>query len=150
MTDSSPALTPERRRTLDAFVARILPGSEGPGALQTGAAAAVENAIRHHAMRALRKGFEQLLDRIEADATAGYACNFAACTPDAQDALMRAVEDDTNPWTQFLFRQLVAFSLEGLLGDPIHGGNRDFHGWNAIGLRAEDARSGLCYGARAD
>lgn len=150
MTDPAPdALTPARRRTLGAFVARVLPGIDGPGAEQTGAAVAVERAILHGSMRVLRKGLEQLLDRLESEAAGRYACDFPACAPDARDDLMRAVEDDPNPWTQFLFRQLVAFSLEGLLGDPVHGGNRDFRGWDAIGLRAEDMRSGLCGGSRA-
>jgi hypothetical protein len=138
------ALTPERRRTLHAAVARILPGTDGPGAADTAAAVAVEVAILHRCMRELRAEIEQMLDRLQTQADERCGAEFAACAPADQDHLLRAIERAPDPWTRFLFRCLVTFSLEGLLGDPSHGGNRNFRGWESIGLRAADARSGLC------
>jgi len=145
---SLPAFTPERRRTLEAVVDRILPGSEGPGAAKTAVAVSVERAMLHRALRGLRPGIEAILDRLHAQAGQLHGTEFSACAPAEQDDLLRDLERDPNPGMRFLFRALVGFSLEGLLGDPIHGGNRDFLGWDAIGLRPADARSGLCRGAR--
>jgi hypothetical protein len=148
MTMSAPrVLTPERSQTLEAVVDRILPGTDGPGAAATAVAAAFERAMLHRSLRGVRHGIEQLLDRLQAQAGELYAREFSQCDPGAQDEMLRALEQDPNPWTRFVFRSLIGLSLEGLLGDPVHGGNRDGGGWQAIGLRAADVRSGLCYGA---
>ena len=148
MSTAEAALAPERRQTLTAVVDRILPGTGGPGAEATEAAAAVERAMVHACMRGLRGGIEQMLDRLESTAVERHARSFASCAPPERDELLRGLERDPNPWTQFLFRTVVSFSLEGLLGDPVHGGNRDFRGWDAMGLCSDDVRSGMCRSAR--
>jgi hypothetical protein len=141
--------TPERQRTLAAVVERILPGTDGPGARETAVATALERALQHRFFLALRGAFEQWLDLLDAQARQRDAKAFAACGAGDQDELLRAIEQGPNPWTRVLFRSLIALSLEGLLGDPIHGGNTDFRGWAAIGLQPDDVRSGLCRGERA-
>lgn len=141
---SEPALTPVRGSTLRAVVQRILPGSESPGAAETHAAAGCESALLHSCFRGLRPAIERVLDRLQSRAGQLYGKEFAACSPEEQDELLRALAQDPNPWTRFLFRSLIGFSLEGFLGDPVHGGNRSFLGWEAMGLRAEDVRSGFC------
>ena len=147
-TWSSPVFTPERRRTLQAVVLRILPGTDGAGAAESAVAVAFERAMLHRSLRGLRPGIEMVLDLLESQAGQLYEREFSACTSGEQDELLRRLEQDPNPGIRFVFRSLIAFSLEGLLGDPVHGGNRDFLGWEAIGLRAADMRSGLCRGAR--
>ena len=145
-TSSAPTLTPERRRTLQAVVDRILPGTDGPGAARTAVAVAFEQAMLHRTMHGLRAGIEQVLDRLQRQAEQRYANEFSNCPAGEQDELLRGWERDPNPWTRFLFRCAIGLSLQGLLGDPVHGGNRGFRGWVAIGLRAGDLRSGLCRG----
>ena len=145
---SAPGLTPEHKRTLQALVARILPGTDGPGATRTDAAVGVERAVVHRAMRGMRPGVEALLDRLDAAAEEWHGTAFSLCGSREQDELLSALERDASSGAPFLFRIVIGLSLEGLLGDPAHGGNRDFLGWSAIGLRAEDVRSGLCRGAR--
>lgn len=145
---SGPVFAPERIATLQAVVDRILPGTDGPGAANTAAAVGVERALSHRALRGMRPGVEGMLDQLNADAAARHGAPFSCCTPDQQDDLLRALERDQHPGARFFFRALIAFSLEGLLGDPSHGGNRDFLGWKAIGLQAADVRSGFCRGAR--
>jgi hypothetical protein len=145
-----PAFTPERGRTLRAVVERILPGDQGPGGAATHAAAGFESALLHPVYRGMRPGVEAVLDRLQSQAAKLHGQDFAACAPVEQDELLRALEQDPNPWTRLLFRSLIGFTVEGFLGDPIHGGNRDFLGWQAIGLQAEDVRSGFCQGARVE
>lgn len=132
------------------MVGRILPGSESPGAVAAGVAAGFETAMLHPFFRGLRPGIEGVLDRLRSQAGQLYAKDFCACAMGEQDELLRALERDPNPWMRFLFRSLIGFTLEGFLGDPTHGGNRSFLGWEALGLRAEDVRSGFCRGARGD
>jgi hypothetical protein len=149
MSDVSPTapLSAERRRTLEAMVQRILPGTRGPGAAETGVAVAVETALQHRAWRASRPWIERTLDQLQARAGARDGCEFCACTPDAQDDLLRTLERDPNPVLRQVFRCFVVLSLEGLLGDPRHGGNRDFRAWKAMGLQIGHVRSGMCRGA---
>ena len=104
----------------------------------------------HPCFRGLRPGLESVLDWLQSRALGLHATDFAACAPGEQDEVLRALEQDPNPMLRFLFRWLVELSVEGYLGDPVHGGNRDFLGWGAVGARAEDLRSGLCLGARED
>jgi hypothetical protein len=136
--------TPERRRTLQAVVGRILPGTDGPGAATTDVAVSVERAMLQPVFAPLRQGVEAMLDHLQAQSAERGAAELSACAPGEQDDLLGALAQDPNPAMRFLFRSLIAFSLEGLLGDPIHGGNRDFLGWQALGLRASDVRSGFC------
>lgn len=138
------ALTDERKRVLHAVVERILPGTDGPGAGRTDAAVGFERALVQPCFRGLRPGIEAFLDRLQAQAGQLHGREFAACAASEQDALLRALEQDPNPWMRLLFRSVIGFSLEGLLGDPVHGGNRDFKGWEALGLQAEQVRAGLC------
>lgn len=150
MSDAAPgALTPERRRTLHAVVARILPGTHGPGAADTGVAAAVEGALQHRSGRWIRRGIEYTLDQVQERAAARHGREFCACPPAAQDELLQALERDPHPGLRFVFRSLIVLSLEGLLGDPAHGGNRGFRAWDAMGLRPRDVQSGMCRGTRA-
>jgi hypothetical protein len=143
-SDPGPELTAPRRATLHAVVMRVLPGTHGPGAARTAAHVGVERALREPALGGLRPAIEALLDALDADAAQAYGTPFAACATGNQEALLRGVAQAPNPVMRFLFRALIGLSLEGLLGDPGHGGNRDSLGWRAIGLQAEDVRSGRC------
>ncbi len=62
---------------------------------------------------------------------------FAACKPDQQDALLTRFQKGEVKARSFKSRQffehLVRFTLEGFLGDPKYGGNRDRVGWKFIG-----------------
>jgi len=137
-------LTPAHRDTLHAVIGRILPGTSGPGAARTDAAAAVERALLARVFSPLRPAFEAMLDCLQAQSVERWGAEFSACGAEQQDDLLVGLEHDANPAMRFLLRALIAFSLEGLLGDPSHGGNRAFLGWSAAGLQAVDVRSGFC------
>ncbi len=130
--------------TLQAVAERILPGVHGPGAARSGAGAGLGNALEHRCFRGLKPLVEAFLGGLDEQANRLHGREFRACTAAQQDELLRAAQQGPSPWSRVLFRSLVEFTLEGLLGDPVHGGNRDFSGWEAAGLRAEDVRAGLC------
>lgn len=144
MSATPEPLKQEHRRTLQAVARRILPGVHGPGATRTAAAVGAEAAIVHPCMRGLRPGVEGLLGRLQTQAGQLYAKEFASCTTDEQDELLRGLEQDPNRWTRLVWRFLIGFCIEGLLGDPVHGGNRGFLGWEGVELKAADVRAGLC------
>jgi gluconate 2-dehydrogenase gamma chain len=53
--------------------------------------------------------------------------DFDRLTPAEQDAWLRKIE------TTYFFRLLRQHTVEGMFSDPIHGGNADMIGWQAIG-----------------
>ncbi|MGA3204420.1 MAG: gluconate 2-dehydrogenase subunit 3 family protein [Bryobacteraceae bacterium] len=53
--------------------------------------------------------------------------DFDRLTPAGQDANLRKIE------TTYFFRLLRQHTIEGMFSDPIHGGNADMIGWQAIG-----------------
>ncbi len=129
--DEARALSLDRRawRTLDAALERLLPSEEGaPGARDVNAIGWLdavladpdldpETAARVH----------DLARRLHAIADEAGVATFAALDPAAQDDAIRRFEE---PWEdQLALRALLAYGLEALLGDPIHGVNPGAVGW---------------------
>jgi gluconate 2-dehydrogenase gamma chain len=53
--------------------------------------------------------------------------DFDGLTSDKQDARLRGIE------STYFFRLLRQHTIEGMFCDPMHGGNADMIGWQAIG-----------------
>jgi gluconate 2-dehydrogenase gamma chain len=82
-----------------------------------------------------RRGLTQLDDYCHAN----YKHGFAALPPAQQDAVVGALADGkadgfTWPSAQAFFRTLRTHTMEGMFGDPVYGGNRNFAGWQLIGF----------------
>ena len=77
-----------------------------------------------------------------------FADDFALLPPEDQDAVLRHVENgrvDTDTFSgQPWLHDLLELTLEGLLGDPVHGGNRDELGWSLISYAPGGPRPGSC------
>ena len=131
----SPALAPSQARALAALLDRMFPaGANHPGAGEIGAtayiAAALDGPYRGDAVT-----YRALLDVL--DGEAGGA--FADAPQSRQLALITALEAGTLPGLPAnqdgaVFDLVWRHLREGLFGDPVHGGNRDFRGWSAIGF----------------
>lgn len=145
---SEAALTVERKSTLEAVAQRLLPSGEGPGAAETRAADAFERALQHRAYHGFRPHIERMLDGLQAQALERHGGSFESCPPAAQDELLRQLEENPDPRVRFVFRTLIELTLEGFLCDPVQGGNRDFLGWEYLGLNREDVQQGFCLGER--
>lgn len=141
-------LTTLQRRTLAAVVGRILPSEGSPGAAEAGVPKVCEETIMDDFFSVVRPHVLDGLDRLQAAAREGFGRDFPDCSPGEQDELLQAVDRARDrDWRARLFlNTLVHQTLEGFLGDPIHGGNRDGIGWRAIGYDAGRVRAGLCAG----
>ena len=145
----STALTDLQRQTLAAAVARILPsgspaGAAEAGAAEAGVAEACEKALGERFLRPSRPYFELGLDHLQAAARERHGRDFEGCSAARQDALLRALETDTDWRLRLFLPMLIRLVLEGFLGDPIHGGNRNGVGWRSLGLDTEAVRTGFC------
>lgn len=126
------ALSPERFRVIAAAAERIWPGAGEAGVLAyIGGALAGASAVD---VPAYRMG----ADRIEMAARSAYARTFFGLRGEEQDRLLTALEAGglrTMPGIAGakFFAMLRRHVIEGVLSDPLYGGNRDFAGWKAVG-----------------
>ena len=134
---------------LDAVVARLVPSGDGlPGAREAGVMNYLRRALteRHWSLRR-----DRILDgcqRLQILSQEQFADDFALLPPEDQDAVLRHVENgrvDTDTFSgQPWLHDLLELTLEGLLGDPVHGGNRDELGWSLISYAPGGPRPGSC------
>jgi len=123
--------------TLEAIVARLIPAdSNGPGALEAGAARYIDGALGD-ALAAQRPAYAAGLAALEAYARAHAGGSFAALAPERQDELLTELEQNRatgfTPSAAAFFELVLGHTLEGTFGDPHYGGNQDFVGWELIG-----------------
>lgn len=126
-------LSAEEWATLDAALRRLLPSAEGsPGAAEVNAIGYLDAVLDDPGVEPdTRALVRERLPRVDEHARSAGGERFSALDPTAQDAVLRRMEtqDADLRW----LRVVIAFALEALLGDPIHGGNTDEIGWKWAG-----------------
>ncbi len=129
------ALTPGQRKTLEAFVDRLVPKDElGPGAVECGAAHYIDVQLAGY-LAAERETLAAGLDAVDQFARATRGAPMADLPPDQRDAILTAVENgsaDGVPNARAFFTRVRRLTLEGMFGDPHYGGNTNFAGWDLI------------------
>ncbi len=119
--------------TLAAAQDRLLPSGPGsPGAREVNAVGYLDGALAEaDTDPADRDRVKQGAARLDALAHDRGATSFADLAEAARDEALRAFqkEDDAGEW----FETMLGYTLEALLGDPIHGGNPDEIGWRWAG-----------------
>ena len=130
---AQPVFEPDRRRALAAAAETVL-----PGAIEAG----VPDYIDYWMAREPFVRFIQPLFRIGAvhlDRLANHDLHkaFADCQVEQRGAILDRFQKGEVKARRFdsrqFFEHLVRFTLEGFLGDPRYGGNRDRVGWKFIG-----------------
>lgn len=128
------SLTADQATTLEAVLARILPSVDGrPGAREVGAIHFVDRALATFAadqQSLYRAGAADLDMRAR---TRGADARFATLDPAQQDAILREVES-----TPF-FEAMRTAAIIGTLALPTYGGNRDYLGWQLLGIEHQGA-----------
>jgi Gluconate 2-dehydrogenase subunit 3 len=128
-------LDADQSRVLGAAIERIAPVDEaGPGALELGVldyiAATLDGAPE---MSVWAAG----LAALDECAEARHATDFAACPAAERDAILADLEcaeaGTELPEEAAFFESLRDHVLQGMFGDPSHGGNRDGGGWKLLG-----------------
>jgi hypothetical protein len=132
------SFTPHEAATFEAIAARIWPGApEDPGAREAGAAVYVDRALAGPYAR-FRQTYRRGIEAIDAVARKRHGTTFVNLTAAHQDALLADVEAGClDGWLAAegpaFFALCITHVMEGVFCDPIHGGNRDFAGWRAVG-----------------
>lgn len=125
------ALSAQEFATLRAVVSRLIPTDDlGTGAGDAGVHLFIDRGLAGPLAASLPR-YQATLRALNA---AAPTRDFAAATPEQQDELIGRLEAgrlDGAP--EGAFAQVLEHTREGMFGDPVYGGNRDFAGWDLIG-----------------
>jgi gluconate 2-dehydrogenase gamma chain len=128
-------LTAGQRKTLDAFVDRLIPTDElGPGALVARVPEYIDRCLGDY-LAGERRAIADGLDAVEAFAKSSEGGAFATLSMDKRDAVVAAFEANlvaAFPNGRNFFNRVRRLTLEGMFGDPHWGGNGNFVGWDLI------------------
>jgi gluconate 2-dehydrogenase gamma chain len=135
------ALSAGESALLRAIVARLIPtDANGPSGVDAGAAAYIEKALAGGLAGGLKNlaGFYSAgLAAVDAYATSAYGAAFTALAPDKQDAVLSDMEAGKAtgflPSSAAFFAAVHEHTIQGMFGDPVYGGNKNFAGWDLIG-----------------
>jgi len=129
------AFSPEQRKTLEAFVDRLVPKDElGPGAVECGAANYIDVQLAGY-LAPEKETLVAGLAAVDAYARSGHGAPLAELAADQRDAVLTAVENGSAtqvPNSRVFFNRVRRLTLEGMFGDPYYGGNSNFAGWDLI------------------
>lgn len=124
---------------LDALVARIVPGDESdPGAREAGVVTYIDRALAGPYAE-WQLAYREGLRLLNAHAIETHGDRFRALTEADQDTMVGSLEANEIPGfggtgSADFFAMVWAHTIEGLLGDPAYGGNRNGIGWKLIGF----------------
>lgn len=132
------ALTAAEADTLEAIVERLVPsGGDGLGAVEARAARYIDRALAGE-LRELLPSFSANLAALDAHTQATLGERFADLDPSDQDNVLTALEQNRAPGfvpgSAAFFETVREHTLQGTFGDPVHGGNEDFVGWDLLGF----------------
>jgi gluconate 2-dehydrogenase gamma chain len=136
--DRLESLTAVEAEALEAIVDRLIPADvNGPGALEARVARYIDRALAGE-LASLRASYSDGLAAVDAYARSRFGAALADLAPAQQDAVVRDMEQNVAtgfPGGSRTFFELVReHCLQGMFGDPVHGGNEDFIGWDLVGF----------------
>ena len=131
---ASTMLIAAEQSTLAALLDRLIPPDEtGPGAVEAGVQRYVESALAGAYATSLG-AYQSGLTAVEEIARDAEGDSFATLDMAAQDAVVAALESHDDPAMRQFFELVRMHAIEGMFGDPCHGGNVGHAGWALIGF----------------
>jgi gluconate 2-dehydrogenase gamma chain len=145
------ALSPGDASTIAAFCERLIPSdATGPGAKEANVVRYIDRALAGD-LRAFRPAYVAAVAAINAHSQSKYGADFVALTADKQDAILTDMDQNRIPaqdpsvtraagasTASFLpnakavFEMIRTHAMQGMFGDPEHGGNVGFVGWKLV------------------
>lgn len=130
------ALSPTEAATVGAFVERLIPSdASGPGAREANVIRYIDRALVGD-LSVYRASYTAAALALDAYSQSKYGASFAALPTDKQDAVL--TDMDLNRATGFVptakavFEMIRTHAVQGMFGDPAHGGNTGFVGWKLV------------------
>ena len=122
--------------TVNAICARLIPtDSNGPGAAEANVGRYIDWALGG-GLAYFRESYQQGVDQLDRYCRSVYTKPFVELTAAQQDAVLTNMQNNTAtgfPAAQSFFNLIRGHAVEGMFGDPLHGGNANLVGWGLIG-----------------
>jgi gluconate 2-dehydrogenase gamma chain len=152
LTTSHLCFTNEEYAVMSAAVDRIIPKDTDPGALDANVPQYIDRTLQNPDLRRMRDDFIDGTTHLDKRARVMFPGRaFVELTPSERDEVIRAYKESA-PGTgeAHFYELLVTLTLEGFLGDPSYGGNKDHVGWALVGFQAGEplpGHAGMHHGA---
>lgn len=132
------ALTSAQAVTLEAVLERLLPtDATGPGAKEANVLRYIDWALAGD-LKVFVGPYQGAIAAIDTYATAEYGAAFADLNSSQQDTILTNMENGTatgfTPSSAAVFTMIRTHAMQGMFGDPAHGGNVGFVGWKLVGF----------------
>ncbi len=135
LTTSHQTFTDAEYETMSAAVERILPRDQDPGAIDLGVPVYIDRMLTSPELREMHDVVLGGLAALQRRAEVSYQKRFAALAPAEQDKLLEELRNAPDgSGKQRFFDALFTLTMEGALGDPSYGGNKDRQGWALVGF----------------
>jgi gluconate 2-dehydrogenase gamma chain len=133
LTTSHQTFTDDEYEVLSAAVERIFPRDQDEGAIDLGVPVYIDRMLTspelHEMHDVVLGGVKTLAKRAEVS----YHKRFQDLAPEEQDKLLEEFRNAPDKsGKQRVFESLFTLTMEGVLGDPSYGGNKDRKGWQLV------------------
>ena len=129
-------LSSSQAQTLEAVLERLLPtDATGPGAKEANVLRYIDWSLAGD-LSVFKTPYAMAIAAIDAYAQSASGAPFASLSSTAQDAVLAAMESNTAtgfvPNSQAVFTMIRTHAVQGMFGDPAHGGNVGYVGWKLV------------------
>jgi gluconate 2-dehydrogenase gamma chain len=136
------ALSPGDAATISAVCERLIPSdATGPGAKEANVVRYIDRALAGD-LSAFRPAYTAAVISIDSYSQSKYGAAFAALPADKQDAVLTDMDLNRTtaqvpsvaflPNAKAVFEMIRTHAVQGMFGDPEHGGNAGFAGWKLV------------------
>ena len=130
------ALSLTEATTLEAVLERLLPtDATGPGAKEANVLRYIDWSLAGE-LSVFKAPYSTAIAAIDAYANVKFGAAFASLSVTQQDAVLTDMESNAAtgfvPTSQAVFGMVRAHAVQGMFGDPAHGGNVGFVGWKLV------------------
>ncbi len=139
--DAAASASPDRTFTesefaiLSAACERIIPRDEDPGAIDAHVPQYIDLMLQTKEMRKAKVEFVPGVLALNRRSRRLFGRDFVEITDAQRDEVLNQFKDRPSGSAEaHFFELLMVFTLEGLLGDPSYGGNKDRVGWALVGF----------------
>ena len=139
LTSSHKTFTNEEFAIVAAAAERILPKDEDVGALDCNVPDYIDRVLQTPQLSQMKEQFVPGVMALNRRAQRLVKTNFVAATAAQQDQVLTSFKNSGERTGENKFYEiLVVLTLEGYLGDPSYGGNKDRAGWGVVGFKYVD------------
>lgn len=140
LVTSHRTFTNDEYKVVSAAVDRIVPADNDAGALDANVPEYIDRMLQSPELSSMREEFIAGTAALNRRSQRMFQKPFYDAAPEQRDELLRIFKDSkVGTGEEHYYELLIVLTMEGLLGDPSYGGNRDKVGWALVGFERVDS-----------